>query len=50
MVEILVIGESVMTNVHTGKDSNFFSLIEKTLENMQRLKSICEQLLLFHSF
>ena len=47
MVEILAPQASVVTNVHTQKHSIFCSLIDIILENMQNLKSICGQPLLF---
>ena len=49
MVEIVVVEASKMTTVHGQKDSIFSSLTTITLENMQNLKSICGQPLLFCS-
>ena len=47
MVEILAVEESEVTNMHAQKDSIFSSLKTIRLENMQNLKRICGQPLLF---
>ena len=47
MVEILAVEASKMTNMHGQKDSIFSRLTSITLKNMENLKSICGQSLLF---
>ena len=49
MVEIIGVEELETTNVHPQKDSFFPCLIGILLENMQNLKSVCKQPLLFPS-
>ena len=47
MVEILVVEESELTKLDAQKHSFSCSLIDIILENMENLKSICGQPLLF---
>ena len=48
MVEIIAVEELDMSNVHSKKGSNYSFVTTIRLENVQNLKRICGQPLLFH--